>query len=73
MNKKLLILSKCQRADARALFHFKGFYCGEKIKSIEVCGNFPFIVGEDYLIWGEVVGIEDSMLILKTLSVKLVS
>ncbi len=70
MNNKLIIFSRCKKIKGRTFFHFKGVYLGNRINSIEVCGDYPYRDDVDYLIWGEVVRFEKSTLFIKTYAAK---
>jgi hypothetical protein len=71
MQETILILSRCQtkRMSPRTQkcfyrFHFRGFYCGSKIKEVHVYANENETLqkGEDYLLWVRYLSVKSTIL-----------
>lgn len=69
----ILIFSRCEKKlKENYQFHFRGFYCGKKIKSLVVCNSLEkaLEVQHDYLLWAQKVDLIDGVLKVKIIKYK---
>ncbi|MEX0799020.1 MAG: hypothetical protein WEB87_02290 [Bacteriovoracaceae bacterium] len=75
LNKKVYIVSICLKKCSRKageidyIFHFRGFYHGQKVQKLLVKGG-QFETGEEYLIRAKILGFKQGALICQCLKFK---
>lgn len=72
-DKSILILSRCLKVQQDScIFHFKGFYRGDKIDFVRLVtsSGHLFQKGEDYLLWVSFLNIDSQVLSVKLIKHK---